>query len=278
MPELPEVEAVCRLLAPRVRGCVIRLAEVYRLRTVAPLGAREYCQRLRGSKIIRLQRRGKNLIIHLKPARRIAGSIVLLVHLRLSGDLYLNFTKRPTPPATCVVFHLSGGGRLILEDKRGLAVCSLLNADDAAARLGELGMEPLSPEFTWQSLSEMMRQSSSPIKLFLLNQRYVAGLGNIYVAEALFRAGIDPRSRTASLSAQDVRKIHRAIVRVLQGAVKSALQGYRHPTGGFSRQEVFQPQVYGRAGQPCRKCGSVIQRIRQGNRSTYYCPKCQKGQ
>ena len=275
MPELPEVEAVCRLVGPRIRGCVIRFVEVYRPRTVAPIGARAFSQRLQGSKMIRLQRRGKNLVIHLKPGRRMPDCAALLIHLRMSGDLYVDSTNRPIPPAACVVFHLSGGRRLILEDKRGLAVCSLLTADEAAARLGKVGVEPLSPRFTAHALFEMMRHSSLPIKIFLMDQRRVAGLGNIYVAEALFRAGIDPRARAASLSAQSARQLHQAIVGVLRGAVKSALQGYRHPTGGFSRQEEFEPQVYGREGQPCRKCGSVIRRIRQGNRSTYYCPKCQ---
>lgn len=275
MPELPEVAAICRLLKPRVRGRVIRCAQVLRARTVLPLTSRQFCQRLRGAQIVRLERRGKNLIFRLARSVRLGEDSVLLTHLRMSGNLYLDSTRRAVPSSSSLVFHLVDGERLILEDRRGLGVCQLLTASEATARLSLLGPESLSPRFTARKLWQLTRSCSSPIKTFLMDQRRVAGLGNIYAAEALFRAGIHPRLRAAALSPRRARKLHLAIVEVLEDAVKSARRGYRR-AGIFASEEAFAPQVYRREGRPCRVCGREIRRLVMGSRSTFYCPRCQR--
>ena len=285
MPELPEVEAVCRSLARRVAGKIIRSVEVFRPHAGAPLTARQFCQRLRGVRIEGLRRRGKYLVCRLTPNRKRGGQSVLLLHLRMTGDLYWDGGKEKAhgekafavaTATTSLAVSLTDGNRLILDDPRGLAVCHLLKAADAEGKLARLGIEPLSVRFTPNRLFSLTRDSRSAIKIVLMDQSRIAGLGNIYSAEALFRAGIHPKTPAAGLTPGRVRRLHAAIVRVLRDAVQSAVRGYRHPSG-FDPEETFEPQVYGREGLPCQECGAAIRRMVLGSRSAYYCPQCQVG-
>ncbi|MBI3895129.1 MAG: DNA-formamidopyrimidine glycosylase [Acidobacteria bacterium] len=274
MPELPEVETVCRALHRRLPGCSIRSVEVFRPRTIAPLLVRQFCRSLRGAKIASLKRRGKYLVFHFASPRN-RQPMMLLTHLRMTGNLCLVSPGQPLPSAVSLLFHLSGGKRLVLDDRRGLAICQLFSAAEATKRLSRLGVEPLSSQFTPQKLFEITRQRRLPIKVFLLEQHYMAGLGNVYAVEALFRARIHPKLLSARLSLRRTRKLHQAIVGVLKNAVKSAVRGYRQPTG-LGPGETFRPQVYGREGEECRNCGSLIHRCILRARSTFYCQRCQR--
>ncbi|MBI4464448.1 MAG: bifunctional DNA-formamidopyrimidine glycosylase/DNA-(apurinic or apyrimidinic site) lyase [Acidobacteria bacterium] len=273
MPELPEVEALCRHLKRQVQHRRIESAQVFRPRAVAPLSVRQFCRRIQHAIILQLHRRGKWLVFRLAPRSRRAESKVLLVHLRMTGHLSLRSTGVKPPPSTAVSFHLEGTRCLLLEDPRGLALCQLVSPIDASSRLARLGVEPLSRPFTPTLFFRLTRHHRTSIKTFLMDQRHVAGLGNIYAAEALFRAGIHPLVLSASLSRLQTARLHRAIVGVLVDAVQSA-GGYSRP-GVWGLQETFRPQVYGRQGQPCSRCGSILERCRVQSRSTFYCPRCQ---
>jgi len=294
MPELPEVEAVCRLIRPEVQGRTIVTASVLRPRTVAPLSPAEFSRKIRGFTVSSVTRRGKNLIFQLTRSHPPENSAVMLIHLRMSGNVIVldnsGGKKSESPPriyfadcltkpesasGICVIFELDKSIRMVLKDRRGLAACSLLSQEEAAQRLSKIGVEPLSPEFTPQTLFALTRKSPQPIKVWLLSQRHIAGLGNIYAVEALFRAGIHPQAAAGSISRTRIGRLHGAIVSVLKDAVKSAIQGYRHP-GDFSAQEEFTPQVYGREGQACTHCRSTVRRLRMQSRSTYFCPHCQR--
>lgn len=275
MPELPEVEAVLRRIRPRVRGRIIQRVQILRHSTVTPFSPADFSRKVRGSKILRIERRGKNLVFSLAPSRRSQALRALVIHLRMSGNVLVQAAKLVPPPGTSIAFQLNDHRAMILQDRRGLAVCRLLTTAAAAERLGELGVEPLSAGFTVDKLLDMARNSRSPVKGFLMDQRRIAGLGNIYSVEALFRAGIHPEVPASSLSPRRITKLHSAIVTVLAGAVKSAIRGYRRP-GRFAPGEEFVPQVYGREGQTCRKCGSIIRRLHMKTRSTFYCPHCQR--
>jgi formamidopyrimidine-DNA glycosylase len=141
--------------------------------------------------------------------------------------------------------------------------------------LASIGLDPLSPGFTVERFAALARRSRAAVKTFLMDQRRVAGLGNIYAAEALHRAGIDPRRRACRLSRARLSRLHRAIVGVLRRAVRSAARAYRRP-GQFAEGEYFRLAVYGREGKPCPRCRRPIRRLPQGGRSSYFCPGCQK--
>jgi formamidopyrimidine-DNA glycosylase len=189
----------------------------------------------------------------------------------MTGNLYVTPDHRLRVAATSAWFELADGRALLFEDTHGLGTLTLV--DESAFE--SLGPEPLSRQFTAEALTRSAAESRQPAKLFLMDQRRIAGLGNIYAAEALFAAGIDPRKPIGSISRPRLRALHAAIIRILRDAVKSACRAYSRP-GGFQEAEDYPPAVYGREGENCVRCEGVIRRITQGGRSTYYCPKCQR--
>jgi formamidopyrimidine-DNA glycosylase len=264
MPELPEVEAVCRKLRPAVEGTQIRGVRVSRCATA------QVEELVPGRKIERVERRGKHILL------RLSGGITVHTHLRMSGNLFHIPDYRFHSHSARVVMELSGGAGIVLEDKRVLARMDALPDAVIDARLGrELGPEPLSAEFTEDSFLIAARRSRQPAKLFLMNQRNVAGLGNIYAAEALYRARVDPRRAMNEVSGRKLRALYGAIVTVLTDAVKSAVAAYSGP-GAFHSEENFPMAVYGREGEACLSCRRPVVRIPQGGRSTYFCPRCQR--
>jgi formamidopyrimidine-DNA glycosylase len=265
MPELPEVEAVCRKLRKQATGATLVAAHIERRRITSQQDPAAVERQLAGRSIEHIDRRGKNILIVL------SGGVTVRVHLRMTGNLYVIPDHRLRTASSSAWFELSGGRGLLFDDPRGLGTLTL---DDGAA-LGSLGPEPLSRPFTAEALIGSAAQSRQPAKLFLMDQRRIAGLGNIYAAEALFAAGIDPRKPIGSISRPRLRALHAAIVRILRDAVKSACRAYSRP-GGFQEAEDYPPAVYGREGESCVRCEGVIRRITQGGRSTYYCPKCQR--
>jgi len=172
-------------------------------------------------------------------------------------------------------FTLDNGVRLVLEDPRGLGIMRLLPRAQALEQMQELGLEPLSPAFTPAALFRMTRGRRTPLKQFLLDQRRIAGLGNIYAAEALWRARLGPRKPAGRLTRPEAARLHRAIVDVLRDALAGARSGYRRPSH-IRPEEEFQPAVYGREGERCPRCARPIRRIVQSARSTFFCPRCQR--
>jgi len=264
MPELPEVEAVCRKLRGAVTGARIVEARVLRC------GTARVAEQAAGRTLRAVERRGKHILL------RLSGGVTIHTHLRMSGNLYVIPDHRLHSVYARVVFELRGGQGIVLEDKRVLARMDALSDEEINSRLDrELGPEPLSESFTPEQFVAHARSSRQPAKLFLMDQGNVAGLGNIYAAEALFRARIDPRKAMARVSPVKLRGLHGIIVSVLSDAVESAVAAYAGP-GAFHSEENFPVAVYDREGEPCMTCRRRIVKIPQGGRSTYFCPGCQR--
>ncbi|MBI3667487.1 MAG: bifunctional DNA-formamidopyrimidine glycosylase/DNA-(apurinic or apyrimidinic site) lyase [Acidobacteria bacterium] len=267
MPELPEVEAVCRVVRRALKDRRIVFAEIFRKRICAPQTPSQFARAVAGRRFQSVERRGKNILIHLE-------GVTLWAHLRMTGDFYPVAVPRLTPPTAAAQFVLDNGRALVFDDPRGLGVLRAVKPAQWKRLLGTLGPDALSPEFTAERFAGLAKSSRAPIKLFLMDQRWVAGLGNIYAAEALFRARIDPRHCGAGLGRARLLRLHRAIVALLTNAVKSASLAYRRP-GVFAEGETFRPAVYGREDRRCPACAGLIRRIVQGGRSTFFCPGCQ---
>jgi len=263
MPELPEVEAVCRKLRRDALGALILRARMLRKRN------RTLEARVRGRRIRAIERRAKNVLIHLD------GNWSLRIHLRMTGNLYVIDDLRHLPATARAWFELDGQGGLIFDDPRALGVIELHRTGELAALLAKLGPEPLSRAFTAEAFVARARQSSTPAKVYLMNQEKVAGLGNIYAAEALHRARIHPARAMNRISARKLAVLHDEIVAVLGHAVRSVCRAYSGP-GSYNSEENFPVAVYGREGLPCPVCGRGVRRIPQAGRSTYYCPGCQR--
>ncbi len=272
MPELPEVEAVCRIVERALRGRRIVSAHIFRRRICAPQTPEAFSKLVAGRRVTSIERRGKNILIHLE-------GLTLLAHLRMTGNLHSiaggALAARLRPVTVSAHLLLDDGRTLVFDDPRGLGAMRALEAGSLAKVLASVGVDPLAPDFTPDRLRSLVRSSRAPIKLLLMDQHKIAGLGNIYAAEALYRSRIDPRRPAHSLSDLRLARLHRAIVAVLRQALPSATRAYRRP-GAFAEAESFNPAVYGREGLPCRRCRRPIRRLQQGGRSTYLCPHCQR--
>jgi formamidopyrimidine-DNA glycosylase len=269
MPEAPEVEAVCRKLRKSATGATIAQSHIERRRITLPQDPAQVEALATGRTVERIDRRGKNILV------RLSGGLTMRVHLRMTGNLYVIPDWRLRPAASSAWFEFDDGRALLFEDTRGLGALTIHDAAEMSRLLEGLGPEPLSRQFTAEALIRSAAGLRQPAKLFLMDQRRIAGLGNIYAAEALFRAGIDPRKPIGSVSTARLRALHAAIVGILREAVKSAVRAYSRP-GRFNEAEDVELAVYGREGEPCPRCGGKIRRITQGGRSTYFCPKCQR--
>jgi formamidopyrimidine-DNA glycosylase len=272
MPELPEVEVTRLGLAPALQGA--RLTALHLGKPLRwPLGAAP--EALRGQRITALERRGKYLLL-----RTAAGT--LIVHLGMSGSLRWTPAQHALPPRSPhehVELH-TDRGVLRLRDPRRFGAVVWHAGDDVRSHplLRGLGAEPLDADFDGATLCRALRGRSAAIKPLLLSQHIVAGVGNIYACEALFRAGIDPRTPASRLRPGDCSRLAAALRDTLREAVASggsSLRDFAHSDGELGYFQL-QAQVYGRAGQPCRVCTTPIQHVVQGQRSSYFCPKCQK--
>jgi formamidopyrimidine-DNA glycosylase len=269
MPELPEVEAVCRKLNEAgILGKRILRAHFQRPAIAWPQIASEIEAAVEGRILRKIERRAKNLLLYL------SGDFVLRVHLRMTGNLLMIPDARLAPANTRVSFEFARHRALIFHDPRALGRIHLHTTTELNEILAPLGPEPLSTEFTLDWLRRAAAQSRKPAKLFLMDQNSIAGLGNIYAAEALFRARVDPAKPMNRLSDKKVTALHASIVSVLTDAVQSACKAYSSPAQ-FGEAEAFSCFVYDREGDSCLICRRKVRRIRQGGRSTYYCPGCQ---
>lgn len=270
MPELPEVEVTRLSFADRIAGAEVRAVHLGKpLRW--PLGCDP--DQLAGQRVLQVRRRGKYLLLDLS-----AG--LLLVHLGMSGSVA--FGGRLPPPGVHDHFDLvTTRGTLRLNDPRrfGAVVFAASEADSVAQKLlGHLGVEPLGEGFALADFQWAMAQRKAPIKQVLLAGEVVVGVGNIYASEALFLAGIRPTTAANKVSKPRLAKLHTAIRDVLARAVQkggSTLRDFSNAKGesGYFQLEAM---VYGREGESCRVCGGAIRGIRQGQRSTFFCPTCQK--
>ncbi|HWP52912.1 MAG TPA: bifunctional DNA-formamidopyrimidine glycosylase/DNA-(apurinic or apyrimidinic site) lyase [Pyrinomonadaceae bacterium] len=295
MPELPEVEHVVRALRRAVVGRTIVASEIKLPKLISPLSVSSFKRRIKGSSITGVSRRGKFILIELDykgalphgrasdtgvAARRTKPAFVLVVHLRMTGAfLYLN-AEDDLPKHAHAIFYFDNDRRLIFRDQRQFGVMKLVPAVQLAGLKGiaELAPEPFTDDFNPDYLKGVLKRSQRSLKTLLLDQTKVLGLGNIYAAEALFRARINPFKPASKLSAQRVALLHQAVKEVLEFAVAHIRGGF-NLEAGVSYGEAFERfwQVYEREGEPCVKCGTRIRRLTHSGRSTYWCPKCQRG-
>ncbi len=267
MPELPEVEAIRANIEPEVARRRILAVHVERASATRPQAPARLARLAAGRTIRGVRRRGKNLLIDL------SGDLVIRIHLRMTGRLHAGRAAEISK-STRVWLELGGGRKLVFDDPRALGAVHILAATEAERIESGLGPEPLSAQFTPDRFLEAAARSRQPAKLFLMDQKRVAGLGNIYAAEALFRARIHPARPINRVLRPKLQALFEAIRSVLREAVRSAKIAYNH-RGRFHEAERFVRAVYGRAGESCPRCGKRIRRIEQGGRSTYYCPGCQ---
>lgn len=274
MPELPEVETIRRDLADEVVGRTIRDVRIHQADIVmdgTPAGA--FGRRVRGRRIRGLDRRAKYLVF------RLDGPLVLQVQLRMTGRFALG-AELPDPDEFSHVaaeLLLDDGRTLFYDDVRRLGGLRLLSPEAWREIEAGLGPEPLRPEFTPVDLAEALAESRAPVKNRLLDQGRIAGLGNIYAAEALHRAGLDPRRPAGELDREEVLRLHGAIRATLLAALEHAGTTFRDYRAVDGREGRYRERlaVYARSGEPCPRCTSEVERIVQAGRSTYFCPGCQ---
>jgi formamidopyrimidine-DNA glycosylase len=274
MPELPEVQTIVNdLNAAGLVGQTIEAAAVFWARTIAEPAAKTFCNRIRGRTIAAIRRRGKFIIFDFQK------NGYLLMHLRMSGRLHLVTAEQPRKKHEHVLLNLDGGRQLRFHDTRKFGRLYLMS--DADPILSRLGPEPLSSGFTRQKLVQRLKARKRLLKPLLLDQTFIAGLGNIYVDEALWESKIHPCRTAATLSETEIRALHRAIPLVLKRGLKNL--GTSLGTGKTHFYSVAKHQgrnrdqlnVFRRTGKPCPRCGRAVERIIVGQRSTHICPQCQ---
>ena len=284
MPELPEVETIRLGLQKKIVGLKIKKVEV-----LSPKSFLGNPKKVQGKNILKIWRKAKILGIDL-------GNLSLLIHLKMTGQLIYDDGKRfigghptqdmvgPLPnKSTRVIFTFNNGSKLYFNDQRRFGWIRVIRGKgegESGKLFDKLGPEPLEKEFTWEILKKnLLRHKSMPIKVALLDQSVVSGIGNIYANEVCFNAGLDPRIRVGDLGDKEFKKLQKGVIRVIK-------EGIKH--GGSSRAHFVDPEghkgyfldyakVYWRDKKPCKACGEIIQKFQLRGRGTYYCPSCQKG-
>jgi formamidopyrimidine-DNA glycosylase len=276
MPELPEVESVRRQLEPALVGRRFERVAIADPRLVRPYEPAEVAAELEGEHVAAVERRGKYLVVRFESGR------VLLIHLRMTGSLLSTASgSLPDDPHRRAVVKLDDGSDVAYRDVRRFGTWLLLEPGEAepylAARVGD---EPLDALFTAARLGERLAGRRTSLKAALLDQRTLAGMGNIYVDEALWRARLNPLRPASGLDRNELRRLHRGIRSALEHGLArqgSTLRDYRLPDGsGGSMQDEF--RVYGRRDEPCDRCGTLIARTQVTGRTTWFCPTCQPAQ
>ena len=276
MPELPEVETVCRGLAPVLEGRVLTRVEqrIFALRRPLPPN---FAGRIEGRRVTRVARRAKYILLHLDSGD------VLIIHLGMSGRMTIHAGEAtPQKRHAHIVFHTDGGHHIVFNDARRFGVMDLGRADDLDRHplLARLGIEPLGNEFNGESLAALLKGRRTPIKAALLDQRLIAGIGNIYACEILYAARLSPKRLAYTVAGARAERVADATRRVLREAIAaggSSLRDYVQASGELG---YFQHRfaVYDRQGEPCPDCDcdAAIRRIVQAGRSTFYCPRRQR--
>jgi formamidopyrimidine-DNA glycosylase len=272
MPELPEVETIRRQLAPFLEGRRLEGMEILDARWCEPADPRALEDAVAGRVIEQVGRRGKYLILSLED------DVHLVMHLRMTGNLLLGDGGEP-PKHLRVRFTLEGGDQLYFVDVRRFGTGDVLLGSDALAEYfsSRLGVEPLSPDFTAEALRAQAKGRKQPVKAFLLTQERIAGVGNIYADEALFRARIHPLRQVGGLKRSQIEELRDAVVATLEAGIDAkgaTIDDFRHSDGAEgSFQDRF--LVHLREGEPCVRCGTTIKKLRAAGRGTYVCEHCQ---
>lgn len=283
MPELPEVETIKKTLQKAVLGKTVKEIEVKKTKIF-----QGNTQEVIGKRIEGIERRGKMIIIWL------SGNKALLIHLKLTGQLVwvptagetvsflhpIPFAGNKLPGKTTHVIFKINGGKLFYNDLRQFGWIKVIEQTEAEREKEKLGIEPFEKEFTGEYLQKVFSRTAKPIKLVLMDQEKIAGIGNIYANEALFEAGILPTRPAKSLEKKEIEKLREAILQVLADGIKyggssATDEAYIKPTGEPGEYQ-FHFRVYQREGKECKRCGGLIRRINLGGRGTFFCPKCQQ--
>jgi formamidopyrimidine-DNA glycosylase len=275
MPELPEVETIRRHLAPGVEGRVLEELEVLDPRWCEPAAPAEVSDAVRGRRITRLSRRGKYLVWELED------EVYVVMHLRMTGNLLVVPADEDSAgrPHLRARLRLDSGDRILFVDVRRFGTGVVLLGWDALEEYfaSRLGVEPLSTDFTADALRALARGRKAPVKAFLLSQERIAGVGNIYADEALFRAYIHPLRPVGKLKRGQIVALRDAVVESLEAGIDArgaSIDDFRHPDGAMgSFQDRF--LVHLREGEPCIRCGTTIKKMRAAGRGTYVCETCQ---
>ncbi len=275
MPELPEVETVRARLEPVLVGRCLERVEIHDPRLTRPFDPAGVAAELEGERIVAVDRRGKYLIVRFESGR------VLLIHLRMTGNLlHGSGAWLPhTDPHRRAVVRLDDGSDVVYRDVRRFGTWLLVEPHELEPYLVDrVGREPLERSFTTRRLAEALAGRRTPVKAAILDQRRLAGVGNIYADEALWRAHIHPQRPAGELAPVELKALHRGIRTALKAGIKrqgATLRDYRTPDGGSgTMQDEF--KAYGREGEPCDRCGTPIEKIRAAGRGTWYCPNCQR--
>ena len=278
--ELPEVEVVRRDLEKDGVGRRIADVDVRRMKNTKRVirrhkSPKEFRDRLKGRKIARAERKGKYVLLHLD------GGDVLVAHFGMSGRFLRGNKRLPLDNHTHVILTFQQGGDLRYIDARTFGELFVTHADDLGKvkELAHIAIDPLEDTFTWQQFSQILATRATKLKPLLLDQQFVSGLGNIYSDEVLFAAGLRHDRMSNELSAQEVRRLYRAMQETVQEAIR-----FRGTTLGdeayvdiFGKPGEYQHElkVYGRRGEPCRRCRTPIETVKYSGRNSYYCPQCQ---
>jgi formamidopyrimidine-DNA glycosylase len=273
MPELPEVETVRRTLNELIIGKQIARVEVRLARIIIrPDDTQQFSMLLQGQTFRSVERRGKFL-------RFILDDVILISHLRMEGKYGLFRSEEDIDKHTHVIFHFTDGTDLRYKDVRQFGTMHLFSPGEEfkLPPLVKLGLEPLDSSFTFEAFREKVQKRSTKIKPLLLNQEYIVGIGNIYVDEALFAAGIHPERAAHTLKVEELKGLYLAIVSTLQNAVNAGGSSVKSYVNGQGEMGMFQQQlkIYGRKLQPCVQCGQAIERIVVAGRGTHLCQICQ---
>lgn len=280
MPELPEVETIRRDVEREFLNHKIKKVEVSGNRSIrrhkGTAGTKEFIARLEGRKLTSTRRRGKYLLMKLD------NGDVLVAHMGMSGQILRGSSKDPLPKHTHVVITFVGAPQMRFVDPRTfgeLFITTPESLESEVPELAHLGFDPIEDQIAWTRFGEMLASRSMKLKPLLMDQKFVAGIGNIYADEILFSAGLAPGRSSDHLTPQEIRRLFRSMIETLQEAVKHrgssiADEQYRDIFGEVGDYQT-QHNVYGREGQPCPRCRTTIVRVKSNGRSGYSCPQCQ---
>jgi formamidopyrimidine-DNA glycosylase len=283
VPELPEVETVVRGLEKRVVGDTISSVWIGDKSNLLKSPAQEIARVLEGARISGVRRMGKHIVVDLQPkARRrsrtknsdgAAAAAQWIVHLGMTGRMLVTKPEMEIEKHTHLIAQLASGRELRFIDPRRFGKLWVHESEEGFATAG---IEPL--HISVEDFAKLFRGRKTPIKAALLNQKLLRGVGNIYADESMFRAGIRPRRKAASLTREELRRLHGSVQQVLREAIASGGSSVSDYVGAEGERGFFQMQhrVYGREGEPCLVCGTPVKKIVAAGRGTHYCPKCQK--
>ena len=271
MPELPEAETIARDLHPRLAGATIDGLDVVHADVLAD-DPSSFAERVTGRTCEGVGRRGKNVVLRFRDGSR------LMVNLGMTGRLVMSDSPRADQLGHVAMrFRLQDGRSLLYDDTRRFGLLRLHDPQEWLRRDAELGLEPLSEKFSTDTLWTLTRRSRTPVRNLLLDQNRIAGIGNIYALEALFRAGIRPTRRAHRITRNEAARLKDAIVDVLEDAIRHRGTTFSDYRDGSGEAGKFEPllRVYGREGEPCTTCDTPIKRKTLTNRGAFYCPTCQ---